>query len=69
MNSEYKECDHEGCELPATHTLVWADKWMFMCALHAYTLVTLGKIMGYDTAAVTLRKMTPDEMVPDEVEE
>lgn len=56
-------CDHNDCELPATHTLVWT-KQQYYCIVHAQQALNVAQMMGFPTAGNTARLMTPDEMLP-----
>ena len=57
-------CDQEGCEFPATHTLVWTEHGCY-CAIHAQGLLNVAHHMGFSTPRNTVRLMTIDEMIPD----
>lgn len=59
-------CDQEGCELLATHTMIWTDKWQCYCIVHANKVLGLGEFMGHLTPKLTIRPMTIDEMVSDD---
>ncbi len=63
-------CDQKGCEFPATHTFIWAQQgWTCQCIIHARQMIALENHLGYNIAANSLRKMTFDEMLPDESSE
>jgi hypothetical protein len=65
-----KTCNQNGCELPATHTLVWA-KHKFYCPIHVQKVwgvaefmgFPIAEFMGFPTPANTVRKLTPLEMI------
>lgn len=62
-NNGVRLCDQERCDLPATHTLVWAGPQCY-CAIHARQAINIAGAMGFPTPARTLRPMTLDEMLP-----
>lgn len=62
----FRVCDQEGCESPASHTLFWTEGWYCGCIIHTQALVNLGNMLGHTAAAGTVRKMTIDEMMPEE---
>lgn len=55
-------CDQEGCELIATHTLVWA-KHQYYCAPHTQKVLGVADFMGFPTPAATVRKLEAHEML------
>ncbi len=57
-----KKCDQKGCELPATHTLVWA-KQQYYCPIHVNTALNIARHMGFPTPNNTVRKLSPLEMI------
>ena len=57
-------CDQEGCELTATHWLVWTEPQCY-CSIHAQKMLQVGAAIGIPTPASTIRLMTPDEMYPE----
>jgi len=62
-------CNQKGCEFPATHTFIWAQQgWQFQCIIHTNKMIALERLLGYNIAASSLRKMTIDEMMPEERE-
>lgn len=59
-------CDQKECELPATHTFIWAQQgWSCQCAIHTQKMLGLERMLGYNIAANSVRDMTADEMLPD----
>lgn len=62
----FRMCDQEKCELPATHTFIWAaEGWTCQCLIHAQQMVNLEAHLGFNAASHSLRKMTIDEMMPE----
>lgn len=69
MSDEYNEpklrkCSQDGCEITATHTLVWTSP-NYYCPIHVRQVIDFANIMGFDTPLNTLRKLEPLEMIDD----
>lgn len=62
-----KKCDHKGCEIPATHTLVWT-KHQYYCPIHVRTALGVAAAMGFPTPMNTVRELELFEMI-DETED
>lgn len=60
-----RKCDQEGCEYPATHTLVWTEH-KYYCLIHANKALGIAAVMGFPTPERTVRQLTIDEMLIDD---
>lgn len=65
MSEVYRKCDQDGCEFPAVFYLVWIRP-QYYCLEHANKMLQVGEAMGHPTPRATLRKLTIDEMLPEE---
>jgi hypothetical protein len=61
----YRKCDEATCEFPATYYVVWT-KPRYYCPIHLQKVLAVADAMGFPTPAATVRRLTIDEMLPDE---
>lgn len=66
-NLGYRKCDEQTCDLPATHSLVWAGDRHVYCISHLMWLLQVAASIDYTEAKNTVRILSADEMKSDDV--